>query len=149
VAESPTELVERLYRGFPADLVELIADEQGVRAWKGMLEEVAHPDFVAGDPDQPMIAMAPGVDVFVETWRDWLGAWKRWWVEPGELREGTDGQVVQMLEITAVSKKDSVEMKVGGANVIWVEDGLVTRIELHFDRNAALARAGLSRGPSY
>jgi hypothetical protein len=143
MTRTPLELARDIY--LPGtDLAAVFADERLLDSFTRRLRERAKPDLIAGDPQNKLLGMAPGVDRFVDTWRDWISAWDMWRIERLEFHPGeTSDCVLVLLDIRARSRTESVEMEQEGANVLWFEDGLVSRLELYFDRDDARRAAGI------
>jgi len=143
VAATPLEVVRALY---PQGRVDLAAP--GVLdGWIAALTEVAHPDFIGGDPRAELLPITSDPEDFARVWREWLSAWETWRVDILGYEEGAPGRVLVDMQIEARSKKDSVPMPRRGANVVHVEDERIKRIELYFDREAARLSAGLGAEP--
>ena len=140
MATSPLAVVRALYPQGRADL----ASPGVLDGWIAALAEIAHPDFVGGDPRAELLPITSDPDEFAKVWREWLSAWETWHVDVLDHEEGSGGRVLVSMQIEARSKKDSVTVPMRGANVVQVEDGRVKRIELYFDIDAARRAAGLA-----
>ena len=69
--------------------------------------------------------------------------WSDQWWEVEDLRESPDGRVLALVVAHAVGRDSGVPVTVSLANVWTIDDGRITRMEMFFDREAALDAAGL------
>jgi ketosteroid isomerase-like protein len=109
--------------------------------------EWAHPEieFVAADGPAP--GSSRGLADMEAFWRDFLGAWEDYRVEPEDYRELDGDRVLVFIRIRGRGKASGLEverMGAKGANLVHLRDGKVTRLVLYWDRERALADAGLA-----
>ncbi len=83
-----------------------------------------------------------GVDGFIEAWRDWGETFDSVRLEPEEIREGPDALVLLVKQI-GVTRHGGVAIAQPSAMLCLFRDGLVSRLEFHLDRTAALRGGGL------
>jgi ketosteroid isomerase-like protein len=79
-------------------------------------------------------------------WRDFLSAWGDYRVQVDECRLLDADRVLVLLQHVGRGKASGVEastLGTEGANVLHFRDGIVTRFELYWDRDRALADLGL------
>ena len=84
-----------------------------------------------------------GVEGFIALWRDYLSAWDSWVVTPVDFVDVDGERVLALLDYAGRSRRDGVDVELAGANLLTVKDGKVTRLELFFRRQDALAAAEL------
>ena len=79
-----------------------------------------------------------------EGWSDWLTAWQDFRTEDIEILDGAaEGVYVVFVRLTARGKESSVPIDARGANVVVMRDHKIARFEIHWNRDEALAAAGL------
>jgi hypothetical protein len=119
---------------------------------------LVHPDFetvidpryqmMLGDPGTDVPPGSPsisyGIDGFVSFFREWLSAWEGWLVTPTDFIDVDENRVLVVMEISARSKTQGVEMSFPGANLLTLRKGRLARLELFLRRAEALDAAGLS-----
>jgi ketosteroid isomerase-like protein len=82
-----------------------------------------------------------------EAWRAFLDAWEEWRVEPEEFREIDDERILVMIRVSGRGRTSGLEvgqMRSEAANLFHIREGKVTRLALYWDREEALADAGLA-----
>jgi ketosteroid isomerase-like protein len=82
-----------------------------------------------------------------EAWRAFLDAWEEWRVEPEEFREVDDERILVMIRVSGRGRTSGLEvgqMRSEAANLFHIREGKVTRLALYWDREEALADAGLA-----
>ena len=85
-----------------------------------------------------------GPDGVREGWFQWLAAWDDFRVEATEIIPGSEPDCyVVFVHLSGRGKESGVPTESETANVIWLRDGKIRRMELHWDRQAALDAAGL------
>jgi len=150
------ENLNRVRQLFPAgmDLAAVFANADSLEAARAGYESSFHPDVeTLVDPvAAPMVELGPdvdreaatGIDGFITLWRDWLTVWETWVLGPPEFVDADEDRVLVLYEVRAQSKTHQVEMRIDTGTVLTLRDGLITRIELFFERAKALEAAGLS-----
>ena len=91
-----------------------------------------------------------GVRAMADAWAAMLRAWDDLRAVPEEIREIDDERVLVLLKNEGRGKGSGIdigEISVRSANVFTVQDGKVTRLELYWDRDEALADLGPSESP--
>jgi ketosteroid isomerase-like protein len=80
-----------------------------------------------------------------EGWFDFLKAWEDFRVELREIIPGAqpDSYVVYC-HLSGRGKESGVPTESETANAIWIRNSKISRMELHWDRNAALEAVGAS-----
>ena len=100
-------------------------------------------EFVLSGPEPRTYLGPEGVR---EGWSDWLSAWQDFRTEDMEILDGAaEGVYVVFVRLTARGKESSVPIDAKGANVVVMRDGKIARFEIHWNRDEALAAAGLTR----
>jgi ketosteroid isomerase-like protein len=82
-----------------------------------------------------------------EVFRGWLSAWKEWRVKAEEYLELDGERVLVPFHFSARGNASGLEvgqMRTGGASVLHLSDGQVTRLVQYMDRERALADLGLA-----
>jgi ketosteroid isomerase-like protein len=86
-----------------------------------------------------------GVEGVVEGWFDFLSAWTDFRVEAGEIIPGAqEGCYVVFVHLSGRGRESGVPTESETANVVWMHDSRIRRLELHWDHDAALESAGAS-----
>jgi len=80
---------------------------------------------------------------FVDGWRDWLAPWASYTVTVEELIGAGDGKILALARLSGETKRDHVKIDQPAAAVLKVEDGKITLVEFHLDRDEAAHSAGL------
>ena len=84
-----------------------------------------------------------GPDAVAEGWFQWLSAWHDFRVEAREIIPGSEqDSYVIFVHLTGRGKESGVPTESETANVVWMHDGRIRRMELHWDRQTALEAAG-------
>lgn len=83
-----------------------------------------------------------GLDGLGAAWRDFLGAWEDFRIHAERVVPGRDGMYVLLLRLQARGKGSGVTIDAEVANVATMRDGRITRLEMHWDRDAAISAAG-------
>ena len=131
MSEENVELVRRGY--------------EHVQRTRELLPEVTHPDFVWDTT--PFRGMLPEKCVGVDETNRWLAEWlegfELWTIDVEEVFDAED-RVVAIVRQRASAKHSGPEVEMRFAQVWTFQDGLVVRMEMYADRDAALEAAGLS-----
>jgi ketosteroid isomerase-like protein len=88
-----------------------------------------------------------GLAGLAKSWREFLDAWEEWRVEPQEYVEIDDERVLVMIRVSGRGRTSGLEvgqMRAEAANLFHLRRGKVTRLALYWDRQEALADAGLA-----
>lgn len=137
------------------DLVALLGDPEGDKAWRAAVEPLVHPDFeIVSTPGQVPLSGAGGkdpgrpvfygLDGFATAFREWLSAWESWEVTATDFIEVDAERLLALLDVRARSRTHQVEMPVESANLLTFRDQRLVRLELFFDRTEAREAAGLA-----
>ena len=108
--------------------------------------EWAHPDIEFVVADGPGQARVAGVDALGPAWREFLDTWEEWRVQAEEYRVLDDERVLVLIRIGGRGRTSGLEVdqiSARGANLFHLRDGKVTMLALYWDRERALADAGL------
>jgi ketosteroid isomerase-like protein len=98
-------------------------------------------EFVTGALEARTFRGPAGV---VEGWFDFLSAWEDFRVEAREIIPGAEPEsYVVFCHLSGRGKESGVPTESETANTIWISDGKIVRMELHWDRESALESAGL------
>ena len=115
-------------------------------------------DFSSADWADPkiefVIAEGPapgswiGLTAMTEAWREVLGAWEDHRTEVDEYRELDHDRVLVLVHFSGRGKASGLEARQftstkGGANLVNLRGGKVTRFVIYWDRERALADLGL------
>jgi ketosteroid isomerase-like protein len=84
-----------------------------------------------------------GLEGLAAAWRDFLGAWEDFRIETERVLPGADGRYVLLLRLTGRGKGSGVNIDADVANVASIRDGKIARLEMFWDREAALRAAGV------
>jgi ketosteroid isomerase-like protein len=108
----------------------------------------AHPDIEYVMVDEPGSATYRGHVAMAEAWRAFLSAWADYRVQPEEVRALDGGRVLVHVKAYGRGKTSGVELSDGtrgrgGANLFYIRDGMVVRLDAYFDWHRALADLGL------
>jgi ketosteroid isomerase-like protein len=95
--------------------------------------------FVRSGPDG---GQYHGIEGLTAAWRDFLGAWEDFRVRKERVVPGEGGVYVLLIQLQARGKGSGVMIDAEVANVVSVRDGRVARLEMFWDREAALTAAG-------
>lgn len=95
-------------------------------------------------PDGPEPDRWKGLAAAREVWLAYLRTWDELRSEAVELRELDGGRVLVLAHNRGIGRASGVELAPIGqvANVFHIRDGKVTRIDLYFSREQALADCG-------
>ena len=122
---------------------------------EGMLEEWERGEFWNADPyaeDVVFVVSGPdaaeyhGIEGLTAGWRDFLAAWDDFRIEHGGVVAGRPGMYALLLRLRGRGKGSGVEIDAEVANVLQVTDGRVSRLEMFWDREAALRAVGMHEG---
>ena len=104
--------------------------------------EWAHPDIEFVIADGPTPGRWQGLAGMAEGWRTWLGTWEDFRQDVQEVREVEDDVVIVLFRGYGRGKAtgvDLAQLRHTSAGVFHLRDGKVTRFEVYFDRERALA----------
>lgn len=109
----------------------------------------AHPQIEYAIADEPGSHVGWGVAAMNRTWSEFLTAWDDYRVEADEYRVLDEERVLVALTAKGRGKTSGLdiaatERRRGSANLFHVRGGKVTRLVSYFDRDRALADAGLA-----
>ena len=79
-----------------------------------------------------------GLEGLVDSWREWLVAWRRYDAEVEELIDAGE-DVLVLVRLRGETKHDGVVIEQRAAVVYTLEAGKVVRLAFHLDRRTALA----------
>ena len=99
--------------------------------------------FVVSGPDG---AEYHGIDGLTEAWRDFLSAWADFRIETERVVPGKAGTYALLIRLLARGKGSGVDIDAEVANVVNVHDGRIVRLEMFWERQAALRAAGAQEG---
>ena len=95
--------------------------------------------FVVSGPDG---AEYHGIDGLTAAWRDFLSAWDDFRIETERVVRGKGDVYALLMRLQARGKGSGVDTDAQGANVVNMRDGRIARLEMFWDREAALHAAG-------
>ena len=117
----------------------------------GMLEQWGRGEFWDAEPyadDVVFVRSGPdggeyhGIDALGAAWRDFLAAWEGFRIHTERVVAGDAGVYVLLIRLLARGKGSGVTTDAEVANVVTMRNGRIARLEMHWDRDAALAAAG-------
>jgi ketosteroid isomerase-like protein len=118
---------------------------------QGMFQEWERGDFWNAEPyadDVVFVRSGPdggeyhGLGGLTAAWRDFLAAWEDFRIEADRVVSGTAGMYVLLLRLQGRGKGSGVSIDAEVANLVRIRDGKITRLEMFWDRDAALRAAG-------
>jgi ketosteroid isomerase-like protein len=128
-----------------------VGKEADLALFEGMLDEWQRGEFWNPEPyaeDVVFVRSGPdggeyhGLDGLGAAWRDFLSAWEDFRIEPQGVVPGDGGVYVLLLRLQAQGKGSGVAIDAEVANVVRMRSGRIERLEMFWDREAALAAAG-------
>jgi len=96
--------------------------------------------FVVSGPDA---AEYHGIDQLTTAWRDFLSAWNDFHIETERVVRGREGVYALLIRLLARGKGSGIDTDAEVANVVQMRDGRIARLEMFWDRAAALRAAGV------
>lgn len=120
----------------------------------GVLEQWGRGEFWDGAPyagDVVFVTSGPdggeyhGIDGLSAAWRDFLAAWEGFHIQTERVVAGDAGVYVLLIKLQARGKGSGVAIDAEVANVVTMRDGRIARLEMHWDRDAALTAAGAGK----
>lgn len=118
---------------------------------EGLLEEWGRGEFWNAEPyreDIVFVRSGPdggeyqGIEGLTAAWRDFLAAWEDFRINTDRVVPGDPGMYVLLIRLQARGKGSGVAIDAEVANVVTMRDGRIARLEMHWDRDAALVAAG-------
>ncbi len=108
--------------------------------------EWAHPEITLVTVDGPTPGTWTGVAAMAQAWREALSAFERLRCEADEYRALDDERVLVLMHFSGRGKTSGLEVgdiRMKGANLFHLRGGKVTKLDLYWDLERALADAGL------
>jgi ketosteroid isomerase-like protein len=128
-----------------------MSEDPNVEFLRGVYAEWGRGEFKRTDMFDPDVEFVTGgiepntyrgPEGVVKGWFDFLGAWNDFRVESREFIPGTrEGSYVVLVHLRGSGKESGVPTESEAANVIWLRAGKILRMELYWDREAALEAA--------
>ena len=142
MSDENAELIEALQIGPDADLVEIFRDDQAYANIDAFLAPIFHDDVESGfvGRHESRNRGRPG---FRRTWLEWLEPWESYRSEV-ERVIGRGDDVLVLVSDYGRKPGMTAEVRLLGAAVWTVRDGLITRALFYTDREDALREVGLS-----
>ncbi len=100
-------------------------------------------EFVTDFPERRVYHGALGVR---QGWADFLSAWSDFTTAAEEIIPAGPNRFLVLVHLRGTGKESGVPINASSANIVDVRNGLIARLELVYDRAAALEVVGLSRG---
>jgi ketosteroid isomerase-like protein len=148
VAQQDVELViEALTPIFTAsEGMHAAVDDDAV--WKpieGRIDPNAEIDFIAPDASRVGQMAGPfhGVDGMRAGWREWLGPWESFQVEPAGIVDAGGGTVLAVGRSRVRMRGSATEMAQEIATLVRIEKGRIVGIDFFLDADQARRDAGL------
>ena len=126
------------------DLVRSLYEAWSRGDWSGA--EWADPDIELTGADGPDPISVRGRENLGAAWAEFLDAWEGWTTTAEEFKELDDGRILVFTTWGGRGKGSGMEvdeMRTKGANLFHLKDGKVTKLVLYWNRDRALAAAGL------
>jgi ketosteroid isomerase-like protein len=130
-----------------------MGDDENIRFLRDVYAEWGRGEFTRADMFDPQVEFVQagieprtyhGPEGVTEGWYDWLRAWADFRVEATEIIPGKEPESYLVLcHLTGRGKESGVPTESETANILWLRDGKIVRMELFWDRDAALEAAGL------
>lgn len=143
MSEENRELIENLQPDPEVDLVELFADDQ---AWANIIEVVGpiyHEEIETGFIGTGQETRNVGREGLRRTWIEWLEPWESYRAEIERVIDCGD-DVLVITNDYGRKPGMTAEVRLFGAAVWTVRDGLITRAFFYTDREDAVRDVGLS-----
>jgi ketosteroid isomerase-like protein len=96
--------------------------------------------FVVSGPDG---AEYHGIEGLTAAWRDFLSAWDDFRIETERVVRGKGDVYALLMRLQARGKGSGIDTDAQVANVVSMRDGRIARLEMFWDREAALRAAGV------
>ena len=128
-----------------------MSTQDDISMLESLLAEWGEGDFSNSDPftaDVVFVVSGPdgaehhGIDNFGRAWRDFLSAWSNLRMTPERVVAGEPGAYVMLHGLTAKGKGSGLDVDARVATLVHTRDGRITRLEMYWDRDAALVAAG-------
>ena len=108
----------------------------------------AHPEIEFSIVEGPSPGTWTGLAEMRHAWREFLSPWENYRTEVDEYRELDAERLLVLAHFSGRGKASGLEASQwgttrGGANLLQVRDGKVTRLVIYWDRKHALADLGL------
>ena len=95
--------------------------------------------FVVSGPDA---AEYHGIGELTNAWRDFLSAWADFRIEPDRIVPGDEGVYVVLQRLEGRGKGSGLDINAEVAGLVHMRKGRIVRLEMFWDREAALRAAG-------
>ena len=127
------------------DVVAALADPETVDALREALGRLATPGMttVMVGAEQGLTGNYEGIDGFLEAWSDWLGAFDYFHNQIESFIDPDPDTILALSRQRARTVTGGVEMDNEAAAIFRFEDGRLSRVEFHLDREAAARAAGV------
>jgi ketosteroid isomerase-like protein len=134
-----------------------VSNQDDIAMLESMLAEWGRGDFSNPAPyteDVVFVITGPdgaehhGIENVGRGWRDFLSAWSDLRMKPERVVAGEPGTYVLLHGLTAQGKGSGVGTDARVATLVHTRDGRVARMEMYWDRAAALRAAGATDGDS-
>jgi ketosteroid isomerase-like protein len=84
-----------------------------------------------------------GLDGLGFAWRNFLSAWEDFRMEDGRVMPGREGMYAILMRNIGRGQGSGMVIEADVANVVTMRAGRITRLEMYWDREAALRAAGV------
>lgn len=127
------------------DMVLFIENDALWETLGNLIDPEAEMRFVAPEGGAMGTLAGPfrGVDGIRAGWREWLGPWQTWVVEPQKVLEAGGGRVVSLVRARGRMRESSAEITQEAAAVLRVDSGRLVAIDYYLDQAQARRDAGL------
>ena len=157
MSEKNVEIARRFYPS-GVDFAAVFANSEALSALRVEVEPLLDPDVeIVADPGWQRVLGDPGGvagpgglplrgrDGFFGNFVAWFRDWEAWIVTPVDFIEVDDRRIVVVLDISARSKEQQVEMTTRGGNILTFTGGRIVRNEMFLRHTEALEAAGLQK----
>jgi ketosteroid isomerase-like protein len=141
VSEENAELIEALQAGPDVDLVELFRDDHAYANLDAVIGPIFHDDVESGFVGRHE-SRNRGRDGFRATWLEWLEPWESYRADIQRVIDCGD-DVLVITDDYGRKPGMTAEVRLFGAAVWTLRDGLITRALFYTDRKDAVDALGL------
>jgi hypothetical protein len=145
---STRELLTRLRQGYLDESGSAAIDgADAAEVFAGAIGEHAAPDFTVTMDGGAMTTTYVGIEGLIEGWTDFVAAFEAIEIHPEEILETPDGKcAVEFVRLKGRPKGVAADIDHEAAAVWRAPDGVLSAVEFHMSRDAALRSAGIEPG---
>jgi hypothetical protein len=145
---SAKELLTHLRQGYLDESGSAAIDGAGAaEVFATAIAEQAAPDFTVTMDGGALTTTYVGVEGLVQGWTDFIAAFETIEIHPGEVMETPDGAcAVEFVRLKGRPKGVAADIDHEAAAVWRAPNGVLSAVEFHMSREAALRSAGIEPG---